>query len=179
MRRLFDRRDSDSGGSLDEKELQDLTRRGNPTFAPADREGWWKSGDKSPEDGKNSAEEFRSLEETILGFPVQLRFLPPRQSQVFDLIEKLDRNRDRNASFQEIREGNRSLDKFDLNEDGSVAVEELVPPGTTPEMMNSGSSVDRSWLLVRKSDPRDAADRLIGEFDRLPEGKPDRLLSSE
>lgn len=178
MEGLFEILDSDSSKDLDEKELQELTRRGVPSFTPTGGSNWWKKGDRSPGDGKISGEDFRSLEETILGSPVQFQFLPPRQSQVFDLMGKLDRNQDGKVSFEEILEGSQTLTKFDLNEDGSVAVEELVPPGTTPEMLNPSTSVNRIWILITNKNLKETAERLVQEFDHLPDGAQDQQLSA-
>ncbi|MCA9097992.1 MAG: hypothetical protein KDA36_06390, partial [Planctomycetaceae bacterium] len=90
---------------------------------------------------------------------------------------KLDANRDGKASFEEIRQGNQVLAKYDLNEDGSVAVEELVPPGTAP-MLSTESSADRIWMLVTAENRRQSAERLLREFDTSPEDAPDQQLSS-
>jgi len=177
MESLFKSLDSDSSGSLDSKELEVLTKRGTPSFVPAKGSDWWKAGDLSPTDGLISAEEFPNLEQVMIGSPVQLQLLPPRQSQLFDLVGKLDANRDGKASFEEIRQGNQVLAKYDLNEDGSVAVEELVPPGTAPTL-STGSSADRIWMLVTAENRRQSAERLLREFDTLPENAPDQQLSS-
>lgn len=177
MESLFKSLDSDSNGSLDSKELEVLTKRGIPSFVPAKGNDWWKAADLSPTDGLISAEEFPNLEEVMIGSPVQLQFLPPRQSQLFDLVGKLDANRDGKASFKEIRQGNQVLAKYDLNEDGSVAVEELVPPGTAPTL-STESSADRIWMLVTAENRPRSAERLLREFDTSPENAPDQQLSS-
>ena len=173
---LFEVLDANSDSALDESEFSSFNRRALPAFSPSNRNDWWRSSDRSPADGKISRDEFQSLESVILGSPVQLQFLPPRQSQAFDLSGKLDVDRDGKASFAEILYGSRQLAKFDLNEDGSLAAEELVPPGTLPASVSAGSA-DRIWSQISETNRSEIAARLLREFDRLPSGNPDRQLS--
>lgn len=175
---LFKLLDQDANSELSESEIVDLVERGPPAFPRPTDPNWWKSSDLSPADGKLSLEEFRSLEPIILGPQVQLQFLPPRQSQIFDLLGHLDVNKDGLASFEELQVGSSLLSKYDLNEDGSIAIEELVPPGTEGISPN-GSAADRIWILVTPTNLAESALRIFKEYDRLPSGTPDEKLSAE
>ena len=160
--------DENESGAAEAAEAIQLPRNGRP-FSDDELLGdGWTQFDTTPQDDSLSAKEYLTAIEPFLGPRLVTRRKPPLLAQSVQLLSRLDHDRDRQISRQELTDGIATLSRFDFDDDGTFSPAELQPfPQSMVDAAQSTEIDPRSepFLLVDgATSPSEIVSRLLAAY---------------
>ena len=175
VRKLFDRLDQDKDGRLTAAEGRKVTSLGLGYESISGDA--WKELDAQPNggDGFVSMAEFEPFVTSRFGDPLDVRPSPSRAAHAVRLFERLDTNKDRVISDEELTSTSNALGSLDYDEDETISTVELLPfeNPLLPVVPDQPVSVELAVPFVDVTDAKDrsaAIDEIVLLYNRDAKG---------
>lgn len=181
--RQYQQYDKDKSGELNSSEAALVPALSRIVSGSAVLNDKWRELDRDPQDDRLSRREFAAHYEAAMGPAFTLQKQVREKFQEVDLFARLDVDLDRALVSQEIQQGQRQLNRLDLDDDETISAAELAPlfdPSQRAGTSSTAESTLEAWpfLLVTQTgdgSPEASATHVLKHYDRLPEN-PDGAL---